>query len=86
MTNVVCQQVCLTINDNSSLLLKGIIVYSPVHFTLTDIISYVESNHGLVEGLTKTMYADTKQPIIDNKYSFLLVDEQSKKQEACEQQ
>lgn len=85
MANVVCKQVCLTINDNSGLL-KGIIVYSPVHFTLTDIISYVESNHGLVEGLTKTTYADTKQPIIDNKYSFLLIDEQPKKQEACEQQ
>ena len=85
MANVVCKQVCLTRNDNSGLL-KGIIVYSPVHFTLTDIISYVESNHGLVEGLTKTTYADTKQPIIDNKYSFLLIDEQPKKQEACEQQ
>lgn len=85
MANVVCKQVCLTINDNSGLL-KGIIVYSPVHFTLTDIISYVESNHGLVEGLTKTTYADTKQPVIDNKYSFLLIDEQPKKQEACEQQ
>lgn len=86
MANVVCQKISLTINDVSSLLLKGIIVYSPVHIGLDTIVKYVEDNHGVIEGLTKQIYSDTKHPLIDNKNSFLLIDEQSKaEKELCEE-